>query len=134
GPDPNPIPLHTEDTGVGTEGFIYAPPGGVPPGEYQVQICESPAPAGPSMAPFTYNGTFTTDDTPIAGGGPAFPPFGSIPSAAQDTGPKLGFENFSAPGVLVPVTITEAGQQANSVEYMGRNAGEPSIGNNWNSG
>jgi hypothetical protein len=134
GPDSNPTPLHTEDTLVGTEGFIYAPPGGVPPGEYQVEICESPTPSAPSMAPFTYNGTFTTDDAPIPGGGPTFPPFGSIPPAAQDTGPKIGFENFSAPGVLVPVTTTEAGQQVNSVEYMGRNAGEPSIGNNWNTG
>jgi hypothetical protein len=128
-------PLHTEDTGVGTEAFIYSPPGGVPPGVYQVQICESPAPAAPSMAPFTYNGTFTTDDTPQPGGsGSAPPPFGAIPPAAQDTGPKIGFENFSAPGVLVPVRVTEAGQQVNSVEYMGRNAGEPSIGNNWNTG
>jgi hypothetical protein len=135
GPDPNPTPLHTEDTGVGTEAYIYSPPGGVPAGEYQVQICESPAPAAPSMAPFTYNGTFTTDDTPQpGGGGSAPPPFGPIPPAAQDTGPKVGFENYSAPGVLVPVTFTEAGQQANSVEYMGRNAGEPSIGNNWNTG
>jgi hypothetical protein len=128
-------PLHTEDTGVGTEAYIYSPPGGVPAGVYQVQICESPAPAAPSMAPFTYNGTFTTDDTPQPGGsGSAPPPFGSIPAAAQDTGPKIGFENFSAPGVLVPVTTTEAGQQVNSVEYMGRNAGEPSIGNDWNTG
>src|SRR3984893_15735115 len=135
GPDPNPVPLHTEDTGVGTEAYIYSPPGGVPAGEYQVQICESPAPAAPSMAPFTYNGTSTTDDTPQpGGGGSAPPPFGPIPPAAQDTGPKVGFENYSAPGVLVPVTFTEAGQQANSVEYMGRNAGEPSIGNNWNTG
>jgi hypothetical protein len=87
------------------------------------------------MAPFTYNGTFTTDDTPQPGGSGSAPlPFGPIPPAAQDTGPKIGFENFSAPGVLVPVTTTEAGQQVNSVEYMGRNAGEPSIGNNWNTG
>jgi hypothetical protein len=134
GADPNPTLVQTDDTGVGTEGFIYAPPGGVPPGEYQVEICESPAPAAPPTAPFTYNGTFITDDTPIAGGGAAFPPFGSIPPAAQDTGPKIGFENFSAPGVLVTVVVTEAGQQVNSVEYMGRNAGEPSIGNNWNTG
>src|SRR6202035_2500754 len=109
GPDPNPTPLHTEDTGVGTEAYIYSPPGGVPAGTYQVQICESPAPAAPSMAPFTYNGTFTTDDTPQPGGsGSAPPPFGAIPAAAQDSGPKIGFENFSAPGVLVTVATTEA--------------------------
>jgi hypothetical protein len=53
------------------------------------------------------------------------------PPAPQDTGPKIGYENFTAPGVLVPVTTTSAGQQVNSVEYMGRNAGEPSVGSNW---
>ena len=33
--------------------------------------------------------------------------------------------------MLIPVTTTSAGLQVGSVEYMGRNAGEPSIGNNW---
>ena len=56
------------------------------------------------------------------------------PPAPQDTGPKSGYENFTAPGVLVPVTTTEAGQQVKSVEYMGRNAGEPSVGSNWATG
>src|SRR5207302_7775896 len=51
--------------------------------------------------------------------------------AALDPGPAIGYENFTAPGVLVPVTTTSAGGQVNSVEWMGRNAGEPSIGNNW---
>src|ERR1700719_3722687 len=75
GSDTNPMPIHTEDTGVGTEVYNYQPAGGVPAGEYQVQICESPAPAAPSMAPFHYNGTFTTDDTPVEVT-PATPPFG----------------------------------------------------------
>jgi hypothetical protein len=56
------------------------------------------------------------------------------PPAPQDTGPKVGYENFIAPGALVPVVTTEAGQQVNSVEYMGRNAGEPSVGSNWATG
>ena len=56
------------------------------------------------------------------------------PPAPQDPGPKIGYENFAAPGVLTPVTTTEAGQQVHSVEYMGRNAGEPSIGSNWATG
>jgi Fibronectin type III domain len=56
------------------------------------------------------------------------------PPAPQDTGPKIGYENFTAPGVLVPVTTTSAGQQVHSVEYMGRNAGEPSVGSNWGTG
>ncbi|MEA2202985.1 MAG: hypothetical protein QOI89_3700 [Solirubrobacteraceae bacterium] len=128
GSDPNPVPLHTEDTGVGTEAYNYQPPGGVPAGEYQVQICESSAPAAPSMAPFTYNGTFTYDNT--APGGNA-PHFGALPAAPQDSGPKVGYENFEAPGVLTPVIVTSSGGA--TVEYLGRGAGEPSIGVNWNS-
>src|SRR6266404_2558221 len=54
--------------------------------------------------------------------------------APQDLGPKVGYENFTAPGVLTPVKTSEAGQQVNSVEYMGRNAGEPSVGSNWANG
>lgn len=128
GSDPNPVPLHTEDTGVGTEAYNYQPGGGVPPGEYQVQICESGAPAAPSMAPLTYTGTFTYDDT-APGGNP--PHFGLLPAAPQDTGPKVGYENFEAPGVLTPVIVTSSG--GSTVEYLGRGAGEPSIGINWNS-
>ena len=51
------------------------------------------------------------------------------PAAAPDNGPKVGYENFEAPGVLTPVTTTTGP----TVEYMGRGAGEPSIGVNWNS-
>ena len=56
------------------------------------------------------------------------------PAAPQDVSNYVGYENFAAPGVLVPVKTTEAGQQPNSVEYMGRNAGEPTIGSNWGTG
>ena len=59
---------------------------------------------------------------------------GTFTPAPQDPGPPVGYENFAAPGVLVPVTTTEAGQQVHSVEWMGRNAGEPSIGANWATG
>jgi hypothetical protein len=130
GSDPNPVPLHTEDTGVGTEAYNYQPAGGVPAGEYQIQICESPAPAGPSMAPFTYTGTFTYDNTGPSGGNP--PVFGALPPAPQDSGPKVGYENFEAPGVLTPVVVTSSGGA--TVEYLGRGAGEPSVGANWNTG
>ena len=51
------------------------------------------------------------------------------PAAPADTGPKVGYENFEAPGVLTPVTVSTGP----TVEYMGRGAGEPSIGVNWNS-
>ena len=53
------------------------------------------------------------------------------PPAPQDTGPKIGYENFEAPGILTPGTATSSG--VFTVEYMGRGAGEPSIGVNWNS-
>src|ERR1041384_4153970 len=66
--------------------------------------------------------------------GPNAPGPTPIPPAPQDTGAKIGYENFTAPGVLTPVKTTEAGQQVNSVEYLGRNAGEPSVGSNWATG
>ena len=69
--------------------------------------------------PDQYHGTATVV--------PLTPP--QPPAATPDTGPKLGYENFEAPGVLTPVTTTTGPQ----VEYMGRGAGEPSIGVNWNS-
>ncbi|HEY2139954.1 MAG TPA: hypothetical protein VGH00_07735, partial [Chthoniobacterales bacterium] len=50
------------------------------------------------------------------------------PAAASDNGPKLGYENFEAPGILTPVTTTTG----STVEFMGRGAGEPSIGIDWN--
>src|SRR5881392_150143 len=55
------------------------------------------------------------------------------PSAPQDTGPKIGFENFEAPGTLVQVASSSQGPTAHTVEYMGHDAGEPSVGVNWNS-
>jgi hypothetical protein len=56
-----------------------------------------------------------------------------IPTAPQDTGPKVGFENFSAPGTLVQVTDSSQGPTPHTVEYIGHDSGEPSIGVNWNS-
>src|SRR5437868_722769 len=56
-----------------------------------------------------------------------------IPSAPQDTGPKIGFENFEAPGTLVQVASSSQGPTAHTVEYMGHDAGEPSVGVNWES-
>lgn len=53
-----------EDTGVSSEALNYAPAGGVPAGAYQVKICQTPNTMDvPQTAPFTYVGTFTTDDT-----------------------------------------------------------------------
>src|SRR6266404_3184089 len=128
----NPVPVAgLEDTGVSSELLLYAPGGLIPPGDYWVQVCETPNPgAVPQSAPFDYNGTFTTDNTAPAGGAPP-PKTLSVAPAPLDNGAKIGFENFAAPGVLVQVKTTEGGQQPNGVEYMGRNAGEPSMSNNW---
>ena len=54
------------------------------------------------------------------------------PVAKADTGPKIGFENFEVPGALTQVTGTSNGGL--TVEYLGRNAGEPSVGANFNTG
>ena len=56
-----------------------------------------------------------------------------IPTAPQDTGPKIGFENFEAPGTLVQVASSSQGPTAHTVEYMGHDSGEPSVGVNWKS-
>ena len=55
------------------------------------------------------------------------------PSAPQDRGPKIGFQNFEAPGTLVQVTDSSQGPTVHTVEYIAHDAGEPSIGVNWNS-
>ena len=124
-----------EDTGISSELLLYQPAGGVPAAigfNYYVQVCETPNPGAiTQQPPYDYNGTFTMDDTGPAGGTPPPPITMNVPPAPADTGPKIGFENFTAPGQLLRVTTTSGGQQANSAEYMGRGAGEPSIGNNW---
>lgn len=58
---------------------------------------------------------------------PLIPP--QPPPAPIDTGAPIGYENFEAPGVLTPVTVSTGP----TVEYLGYSAGEPSIGVDWNS-
>jgi hypothetical protein len=53
-------------------------------------------------------------------------------AAPADTGTPIGYENFEAPGLLTNATSTSSGGV--TVEYMGRGAGEPSVGANWNTG
>src|SRR5256885_852175 len=55
------------------------------------------------------------------------------PSAPQDRGPKIGFQNFEAPGTLMQVTDSSQGPTVHTVEYTAHDAGEPSVGVNWNS-
>ena len=71
------------------------------------------------VATDVYSGTATA--VPLT---PAPPP-----QAPLDNGPKIGYENFEAPGILVPGSSTSSG--AVTVEYQGRGAGEPSIGVDW---
>src|SRR5437667_1186744 len=78
-----------------------------------------------ATAAFQYAGSASAISTSTAS---AF-----IPSAPQDAGPKIGFENFEAPGTLVQVTDSSQGPTAHTVEYMGHDAGEPSVGVNWKS-
>jgi len=51
------------DTLFTPERIHYEPEGGVPPGDYFVEVCEFEDGA-PPVEPRTYSGTFTTDDTP----------------------------------------------------------------------
>src|SRR5437773_1926980 len=55
------------------------------------------------------------------------------PSAPPDRGPKIGFQNFEAPRTLVQVTDSSQGPTVHTVEYIAHDAGEPSVGVNWNS-
>ena len=57
-------------------------------------------------------------------------------SPAPPSGENIGFELFEAPGgpgALVNVTSTSQGPSVSTVEYIGHDAGEPSIGVNWQS-
>jgi len=54
--------INETDTGITPEAFHYEPAGGVPPGDYFVQVCDFPG-GGGWAAPQTYAGTLTLDDT-----------------------------------------------------------------------
>ncbi|MDQ1743046.1 MAG: extracellular elastinolytic metalloproteinase [Pseudonocardiales bacterium] len=65
----------SSDAGAGQEELTYAPAGGVPAGDYFVQVCPSPAPVGPFVAPLTASGVFLSSDTAgPAGAGLPYPP------------------------------------------------------------
>src|SRR5256712_1242023 len=89
-------------------------------GQFSVHVVYFSAFAG-----FQYSGSASAVS---ASGGTAL-----APSAPLDRGPKIGFQNFEGPGTLVQVTDSSQGPTVHTVEYMGHDAGEPSIGVNWNS-
>jgi hypothetical protein len=60
-------------------------------------------------------------------------PTPTIPPAPQPATPDyIGFENFEPPAKLVSVFSSSQGSTPATVEYMLNDAGEPSIGVNWN--
>jgi len=52
----------SSDVATSPEAIHYAPTGGVPPGNYFVEVCPSPSPLGPFVSPTTYTGTITFND------------------------------------------------------------------------
>jgi extracellular elastinolytic metalloproteinase len=69
----------SSDVATSPEAIHYAPAGGVPPGNYFVQTCQSSAPAAPSTAPYTFAGFFITNDT-TAGNVPYPPEWAAFPA------------------------------------------------------
>ncbi|MEP6601262.1 MAG: hypothetical protein ABJB49_05560 [Nitrospirota bacterium] len=117
-------------------GVIVANSGGsVPP---EVGSFE---PSATGTGPYTVHAVYFTVPAPQVTGqytGTATveagaPPTATPPPAPQDTGPKIGYEIFQPPGTLVNVTSSSQGPSVATVEYLGRDAGEPSVGVNFNS-
>jgi len=105
-----------------TNQVAYIDPSTTGVGTYTVHVAYDTTPAS---ATDEYHGAVTVVSSSGSGSG--------TPVAAPvDTAGPVGYENFEAPGVLTQGTSTSSG--AVTVEYLGRNAGEPSIGANFKSG
>ncbi|MFZ0751676.1 MAG: hypothetical protein WAM70_20110 [Pyrinomonadaceae bacterium] len=103
GSDQNATLIRTEDTGTCCEALVYEPAGGVPAGEYQIQVCQTPNTQGvPQNAPFDYTGTFTADSTAP---GPAAQPTPVIvmPTPLPTPGPGA----VAPPAIFGRNTITD---------------------------
>jgi hypothetical protein len=107
GTPPEVVDLNPNDPAVGT-------------GQFSVHVVYFNA-----TAAFQYSGSASAISSSTA---PAL-----VPTAPKDKGPKIGFENFEAPGTLIQVTSSSQGPTAHTVEYLGHDAGEPSVGVNWKS-
>src|SRR5436190_24337681 len=83
GTPPEVVDLDPNDPNTGT-------------GQFSVHVVYFSASAG-----FQYSGSASAISSSTA---PAL-----VPTAPQDTGPKVGFQNFEAPGILVPVTDSSQG-------------------------
>ena len=64
--------VQAADTLTSPEAIHYEPAGGVPPGDYFVQVCEFGDGAPPTVSPLTYSGTIIVNDA--AGAGIPYPP------------------------------------------------------------
>jgi hypothetical protein len=115
GPDNTGPIVGTSGNGAGIAEVAYINPDKDGVGVFTVHVIYFA-----TVPPDQYHGTATSV--------PLIPP--PPPAAATDNGPKIGYENFEAPGILTPVNVTTGP----TVEFLGRNAGEPSVGNNWNTG
>ena len=103
-----------------TNQFAFIDPSSTGTGVYTLHVVYDTT---PTSATDPYHGSVSVFDPNSVNNGPA-----AVPAPA-DNGPIVGYENFEAPGLLTQGTSTSSG--AVTVEYLGRNAGEPSIGVNW---
>jgi hypothetical protein len=97
---------------------------------HRKQIAHAPTLLGPGRSPES-SAKFEYWKQPDQNGITA--PIPNAVAPAPASGEYLGFEIFEAPGTLVNVTSTSQGPAASTVEYIGHDAGEPSIGVNWQS-
>jgi hypothetical protein len=90
---------------------VFIDPSATGVGTYTVHVVYDTTPAS-AIDP--YHGSISVPQ-------PGAPPHPTPLPAPVDNGPKVGYENFEAPGLLTPGTSTSSG--AVTVEYMGRGAG-----------
>ncbi len=98
--------VHSEDTGVGQETFVYPVAAGAG-GSYTVSVCKSPNAATPFTAPYSYTGVFTdvdvtTPSVPIPAPGSTTNPVTVTPVASYGKW-NAGF----TPGTVVDAQRTE---------------------------
>lgn len=104
--------LLSSDNATSPEAVDYRPSGGVPAGTYKVEVCPFVDALTPHTAPFSYNGTLTTDDTAVPGPSPTPTPAATPTPTPAPSAPAPRYHNYSPP------------------QAIGENAAEPSIGFN----
>ncbi len=69
----NGVIVASADTATSPEAITYSPPGGVPAGDYSVEVCEFPNPTVPTVVG-EYVGAFTASEQETPQGGLPYPP------------------------------------------------------------